>query len=135
MVNQPEGPLDNPVNSPIVRVSEQNKETPPGGDTNTHRGLTSQADGNSMEATQDPISALSSRQLLSPAVDGFFDRKVEYCPPPDRIVWNFANAVCDRLNEQFPGQYSSTEVRQGFRQFLEAIINLQVERANKRRAR
>src|SRR5258705_12837102 len=72
MTNSTGKSLDNSLNRPIVKRNKPNKKTPSEGAANTNRELTAHAEATSMEAAENPISALSSRQLLSPAVDDFF---------------------------------------------------------------
>lgn len=73
--------FDKSPDSNIVSESQLNKETPLEGVGCTDQRLTTQADNGSLEAMQNPISALSSRQLLSSAVDGFFVEPVDIRSP------------------------------------------------------
>jgi hypothetical protein len=121
--------FDKSGNSHIVSENQVNKGTPLNGVGSTKQGLTSQADFASMEAVENPISALSSRQLLSPAVDGFFDRAVEYCSPPQEVVDAFIQAAVCELEDIIGADTAS---RQGFRQFLTIVIRITTKEANGR---
>jgi hypothetical protein len=131
MTNQHIIPLDNLVNEPILKETQLHKRTPPEGAGNTNRGLTSQAEADSMEAMQNPISALPSRQLLSSAVDDFCVRDVEYCAPSEDVIDEFTWGVCRKLGEDLSTEFFTVETRQGFRQFLNVLINIEVKRANR----
>ncbi len=122
--------LDKLGNQPIVKLSKQ--ETPPDGASNTTQGLTDHAGVISMAAESYSSLALSSRQLLPPAVDGSFDsRQVEYVPPPDALIARFAFAVCRTLAERIPSaRFGSTETRQGFQQFMVVVARIVASQAN-----
>jgi hypothetical protein len=122
--------LDKPANQPIVKSSEQ--ETPPEGAFNTPRGLTDHADETSMAAESNTILTLSSRQLLPAAVgDSSDSSQVEYCPPPDSLIGQFAFEVCGALGEAAQSaEFSSTETRQGFRQFMLVVARITAKQAN-----
>jgi hypothetical protein len=122
--------IDKPANTPIVKSSEQ--ETPPDSAANTIQGLTDHADGTSMAAESNSNLALSSRQLLPPAVGDFsVSSQVEYCPPPDALVAEFAFEVCGALGEAAQSaDLSSTETRQGFRQFMVVVARITAKQVN-----
>ncbi len=128
--------LDKHKNQPIVKLSDE--KTPPEGASNTNQGLTSHADRTSMAAESYSNLALSSRQLLPPAqasaIDGSFDsRQVEYVPPTDDEIARFAFEVCRTLAERIPSAgFASTEMRQGFQQFLTVVARIVASQANQR---
>jgi hypothetical protein len=120
--------LDKTPERLIVIDNQLYIKTPPAGADNTHRGLTGQADSDSMAAEGNSNVELSSRQSLSPAVDGFsVSRQVEYCPPSDKVVNAFADEVCKALSDQ--GQ-AGTTVRQEFRQFMMIVARIVAKQAN-----
>ena len=146
--------LDKLGNQPIVKSSEQ--ETPPDGASNTIQGLTDHAGIGSMAAESNTILTLSSRQLLSPAVDGFFvaqplvarnndDHKeadnvsgnrpssqlVVYVPPESRTVHAFALAVCNQMKTEQTTRTSATEVMQGLSHFLNCVAIAQANHLNR----
>ena len=128
--------LDSPKKLSIVKSSDE--KTSREGVTSTHTGLTGHAGVSSMAAESYSNLALSSRQLLPPAqasaVDGSFDsRQVEYVPPTDDEIARFAFEVCRTLAEQIPSAgFASTEMRQGFQQFLIVVARIVASQANKR---
>jgi len=128
--------LDSPKKLPIVKSSDE--KTSREGAGNTATGLTSHADEGSMAAESYSNLALSSRQLLKPAqaeaLDGSFDsRQVEYVPPADDDIARFAFEVCRTLAERIPSAgFASTEMRQGFQQFLTVVARIVASQANQR---
>ena len=128
--------LDSQQKLSIVKSSEE--KTPLEGAGNTNQELTSHADSSSMAAESYSNLALSSRQLLPPAqakaVDGSFDsRQVEYVPPADDEIARFAFEVCRTLAERIPSAgFASTEMRQGFQQFLTVVARIVASQANQR---
>jgi hypothetical protein len=85
-----------------------------------------------MAAESNSNLALSSRQLLPAAVgDSSDSSQVEYCPPPDELIGQFVFAVCGTLSEVAQsGEFSSTETRQGFRQFMVVVARITAKQAN-----
>jgi hypothetical protein len=130
VVRSPTLELDKLGNQPIVKSSEQ--ETPPDGASNTTQGLTDHADLGSMAAESNINLTLSSRQLLPAAVGDFsVSRQVEYCPPPDAVVGQFARDVCDGLSEAVQVADPLTiQTRQGFQQFMAVVVRIVVKQAN-----
>jgi hypothetical protein len=125
--------LDNPAKRPIVKGNHLNKRTPLAGVRRTHQGLTNHADNDSMEALRNSTSAHPSRQLLSSAVDDFsVSRQVEYCPPPDAVIDQFVRDVCDELGENANSVTTTTETRQGFREFMTVVASIVAKQANAR---
>ena len=124
--------LDSPEKLSIVKSSDE--KTSREGVTSTVTGLTSHADRTSMAAESYSNLALSSRQSLSTAADGSFDsRQVEYVPPADDEIARFAFEVCRTLAERIPSAgFSSTEMRQGFQQFLTVVARIVASQANQR---
>jgi hypothetical protein len=59
------------------------------------------------------------------------NKKVEYVAPSQEVLRKFANDVCDRMNELYPSEFSSTEVKQGFFQFVNVVVNIQLKQANR----
>ncbi len=132
--------LDSPKKLPIVKLSDE--KTSREGAGNTATGLTGHADVNSMAAESYSNLALSSRQLLPPAParwqavdDSLRSRQVEYVPPADDEIARFAFEVCRTLAERIPSAgFASTEMRQGFQQFLTVVARIVASQANQRGA-
>jgi hypothetical protein len=120
--------LDKTTKRPIV--VEENM--PSEGAGNTDRGLTGQAENGSVAAERNPTNALSSRQSLPEASDGFFVRQVDYCPPPDEVVNDFVRMVCLHLSEGETNGLHLMTTRQGFRQFLRVVVGIVAKEANRR---
>ena len=116
--------VDKSGNQPIVKSSD--KETPQDSAANTLRGLTDHAGIGSMAAKSNNNVGLSSRQLLPAAVgDSSASPQVEYTPPPDALVGQFAFEVCGTLSEAIQSaELSTTETRQGFRQFMAVVARI-----------
>jgi hypothetical protein len=122
-------PFDKPGNRHIV--SEQpNKKTPPEGADNTNRGLTSQADVDSMAADRNSSSALPSRQVSQPAPDDFSFQEVEYCAPPEDVVDRFVRDVWADFSQTVSGETDSLAIQQGLKQFMSVVIDIQTKQAN-----
>jgi hypothetical protein len=120
--------LDKTPERLIVIDNQVNTKTPPDGAINTRRGLTGQADSDSMAAEGNSNVELSSRQSLSTAADDFsVSRQVEYCPPTDKVVNAFADEVCEALNGQ---DQSTIAVRQEFKQFMIVVARIVAKQAN-----
>ena len=136
VVRKSNADLDSPEKLSIVKLSD--KETPLDGVTSTNQELTGHAGLSSMAAESYSNLALSSRQLLPPAqakaVDGSFEsRQVEYVPPADDEIARFAFEVCRTLAERIPSAgFASTEMRQGFQQFLTVVARIVASQANQR---
>ena len=124
--------LDSPKKLPIVKASDE--KTSREGVTSTNTGLTGHAGLDSMAAESYSNLALSSRQLLKPAADDSFDsRQVEYVPPADDEIARFAFEVFRTLAERIPSAgFASTEMRQGFQQFLTVVARIVASQANQR---
>jgi hypothetical protein len=118
--------FDKPAEQPIVEKN-QPRRTPSEGAVNTDRGLTGHADEGSMAAERNIIPELSSRQSPSAAVDGFSVGAVEYCQPAKETIAGFVQAVMSELDG-----LPDTEIRQGFRQFIDVLISIQTKAANNR---
>ena len=121
--------FDRKKESPIVK--QLHKETPPDGASNAIRGLTDHADETSMAAESNSNVGLSSRQLLSPAVDGFFVGQIEYCEPPQEVLDDFARAVLSRLSVSDDGNGLDVATYQSFRQFLGVVVTMMTKEANR----
>jgi len=130
-MRKPAHKLDKLGNQLIVKSSDQ--ETPPDGASNTTQGLTDHADLHSMAAESNSNLTLSSRQLLPAAVGDFsVSRQVEYCPPPDTVIGQFARDVCDELVEVTHSGTTATETWQGFREFMTVVACIIAKQANAR---
>ncbi len=131
MVKKSTFQLDKLENQPIVKSSEQ--ETPPDDAINAIRGLTDHADLDSMAAESNSNRTLSSRQLLPSAVGDFsVSRQVEYCPPPDTVIGQYARDVCDELIGVAHSEKTAIETRQGFREFMTVVAGIMAKQANAR---
>jgi len=130
VVRKPARKLDKLGNQLIVKSSDQ--ETPPDGASNTTQGLTDHAEVHSMAAESNSNLTLSSRQLLPAAIDDFsVSRQVEYYPPSDIVVGQFARDVCGGLSEVIQSADLSTRAtRQGFQQFMAVVVRIVVKQAN-----
>ena len=134
MVRRSKSQLDRLQNQSIVKSVDE--KTPPEGVGSTNRGLTDHADTSSMAAESYSNLTLSSRQLLPSATDDFsVSRQVEYVPPADKVVRGYAMAVCNELAQRDPDAFSGLEIRQGFLQFVNVLIHIQIKQANKRSAK
>lgn len=58
-------------------------------------------------------------------------RRIEYVPPSDQVIDQFARDVCERLAEkQNDPSFIKWEVRTGFADFLKLIAKLEAKRLN-----
>ena len=121
-------PVDKPGKENIVGDSQPHTKTPSDGAGNTDGGLTDHADETSMAADRNISPGSTSRQSLSAASDDFLVGKVEYYPPAEETVAAFVHAVLAEF-----GDLSNTEIRRGFRQFVDVLILIETKAANKRR--
>lgn len=52
---------------------------------------------------------------------------VIWIPPDDRVIEKFARDVCERLGSE----YSKSEIRDGFAQFIKLVCRIKVKHLNK----
>ena len=130
--------LDSLEKLPIVKSSDEKTSREGVGSTDT--GLTGHADIDSMAAESYSNLALSSRQLLKPAPaagpalgDSLRSRRVEYIPPSEAEVGQYARDVCAALSEAIPSaRFSDTEVRVGFQQFMMVVARIVAKQASQK---
>lgn len=53
-------------------------------------------------------------------------KRVIWTPPDDRVVEKFARDVCERLGPE----YNTSEIRDGFAQFLKLVCRIKVKHLN-----
>lgn len=127
--------LDRQQNQLIVKPSEEKTSREGVGRTDT--GLTGHAGVSSMAAESYSNLALSSRQLLEPAQlapsandDFSVSRRVEYVPPTEAEVSQYARDVCAALSEAIPaGRFAEPEVRLGFQRFMIVVVRIVAKQA------
>jgi hypothetical protein len=126
--------LDTSKKQPIVKPSDE--KTSREGVISTTTGLTGHADETSMAAESYSNLALSSRQLLPPATASATDdfsvsRQVEYIPPTEAEVSQYARDVCTALSEAIPGgRFADPEVRAGFQRFMVVVVRIVAKQAS-----
>jgi hypothetical protein len=134
--------LDSVKNQSIVNSSDE--KTPPEGAGNTNQGLTGHADDSSMAAESYSNLALSSRQLMGPALlapstllpgspvgDSLRSRRVEYVPPTEAEVSQYARDVCAALSKAIPSaHFGEPEVQAGFQRFMMVVVRIVAKQAN-----
>jgi hypothetical protein len=93
-----------------------------------------------MVARRNSNETHSSRQLLIPAVDGFFNfcrqkgsmnepkftvkPGVIYYPPKPEVIEKYAETVCEALEQKHGKGYLNTEVLHGFSEFLKVTATV-----------
>jgi hypothetical protein len=123
-------PVDRAGKENIVGGNQPHTKTPSDGADNTDGGLTGHAEKASMAAERNGIFAHSSRQAPSAAHGDFSIRATEYCAPQEKVIEDFARDVWIALSQSLPDDPDEIEIVQGFREFMDLVIAIEVERAN-----
>jgi hypothetical protein len=58
-------------------------------------------------------------------------KRIKYVPPPPEVVRRYAIGVCQKLGEEGDVSFSTSEVVQGFSEFMSVLVRIQERLLNR----